>query len=282
MDKRFPRISLIALAVALVCGGTAVAQTTGGSTTTTTGGSTATTTGSTTTGATTTPSTSGAASSKLAASFADLAGSTENATALVNGLRTQSPITLTSASTTTTSQGGTTTFTPPTRPMGYGNIRIALSLARAELAAQGITNPTPQQLQGALTGTTSTSGTQTQGILQMRASGMGWGQIANSMGVKLGAVMSGHVPTAAATTASGTTSGTTTSTAGGTGGGYAGHGKSGSGIVTAGGGSAVGSMGHGNGAGSTTTSAGVMSAQGAAHGQGAGAGGGQGQGRGKP
>jgi hypothetical protein len=91
--------------------------------------------------------------------------------------------------------------------MGYGNIRIALSLARTQLASQGITQPTPEQLQGALMGSSTGSAgstTTSQGILQMRASGMGWGQIANSMGVKLGTVMSGKTPTTTTTTAAGT------------------------------------------------------------------------------
>jgi len=142
--------------------------------------------------------------SKLSNQFADFAGSPENSTALVNGLRTGTSITLTSP---TTAPGGTTplttTFTPPTKPMGYGNVKIAMSLAQTSLAQQGITNPTPEQLQGALMGTSTTVNgvtTQTQGVLQMRADGMGWGQIANSMGYKLGAVMSGRALTPANTT----------------------------------------------------------------------------------
>ena len=55
---------------------------------------------------------------------------------------------------------------------------IALSLAEASLKQQGITNPTSEQLQGAL-----------MGVLKQRADGKGWGQIANSMGFKLGEVV---------------------------------------------------------------------------------------------
>ena len=97
--------------------------------------------------------------------------------------------------------GASTTFTPPTRPMGYGNVRIALLLAREQLAQAGITQPTPEQLAAALMGGTVTNGTGATstttdfpGVLQMRADGMGWGRIANSMGVKLGHVMSGRLP----------------------------------------------------------------------------------------
>lgn len=155
------------------------------------------------------PATASVPESKLVSSFTPMAGSTENSTSLVQGLRSGTPIVLTSPSSTPGAPSNTVTFTSPTRPMGYGNIRIALSLAKTQLASQGITQPTPEQLQGALMGTsTTTAGTTTtqQGILQMRASGMGWGQIANSMGVKLGTVMSGKAP---ATTTTPTTVSTT-------------------------------------------------------------------------
>lgn len=130
--------------------------------------------------------------------FSAFAGSESNARSLVTGLRSGGPITLTSAGgagATALAQGaGTLRFTPPTRPMGYGNIYLALSLAKQQLAAQGIPNPTPQQLQLTLMGGTVISGnppqTQTvQGVLQLRSQGMGWGQIANNYGVKLGSVV---------------------------------------------------------------------------------------------
>lgn len=149
------------------------------------------------------PATASVPESKLVSSFTPMAGSTENSTSLIKGLRSGTPIVLTSPSATPGAPPSTVTFTSPTRPMGYGNIRIALSLARTQLASQGITQPTPEQLQGALMGSSTGSAgstTTSQGILQMRASGMGWGQIANSMGVKLGTVMSGKTPTTTTTT----------------------------------------------------------------------------------
>lgn len=203
-----------------------------------------------TTGANTTalqPALATVPATRLADNFSGWAGSQENAAALVGGLRTGSAITLSTPAvdgTTTT----TTTFSPTTKPMGYGNVRIALSLARTQLASQGITNPTPEQLQGALAGT---PGSATQGVLQMRASGMGWGQIANSMGVKLGAVMSGKPvltpATATTTTAAGTAARPSAST------GY-GSSQARKGIVTASGSSSSGAAASGKPAGITTAS----------------------------
>jgi hypothetical protein len=110
---------------------------------------------------------------QLISRYTAFAGSKENANSLVTGLRDGKQVTLTR---------GTTkeTFTPPTGKMGYGNIDNALALAEASLAKQGITNPTPTQLEAALVGK--------DGILQMRAAGQGWGQIAHSMDIKLGDV----------------------------------------------------------------------------------------------
>lgn len=82
--------------------------------------------------------------------------------------------------------------------MGHGNVFISLALAKQQLNQMGISQPTPEQLQAALTGGTITTGTgatatttQLQGILTMRSEGMGWGQIAQQQGTKLGPVISG-------------------------------------------------------------------------------------------
>jgi hypothetical protein len=125
-------------------------------------------------------------SEKLVGDYTGWAGSRQNAEALVQGLRTGSPVTLGGAS--------GTTFTPSTTTkLGTGEVNIALSLAKTSLAQQGITQPTPAQIAAALNGGTVTTakGTQTlSGVLTQRQSGMGWGQIANAMGVKLGSVVS--------------------------------------------------------------------------------------------
>jgi hypothetical protein len=108
---------------------------------------------------------------RLIDKYTPLGGSEDNAKSLVTGLRDGTAVKLSSGST-------STSFTSPTGKMGYGNVNIALSLAEASLKQQGITNPTPEQLQGAL-----------MGVLRQRANGKGWGQIANSMGFKLGEVV---------------------------------------------------------------------------------------------
>lgn len=132
-------------------------------------------------------------SGRISSDFSAFAGSTTNSDALVSGLRTGTAVTLTS----TDAKGVTTstTFTPPTGKMGYGNVYISLALAKQQLAGLGITEPTAQQLQAALVGGTVTTAsgqtTTLTGVLELRAQGMGWGQIAQSYGYKLGPVISG-------------------------------------------------------------------------------------------
>lgn len=139
------------------------------------------------------------AANHLVSEFETLAGSHENALNLVNGLHSS-----TSVSMTVSGQSGTSghlVFSPPTPPMGYVQISHALSLTRAKLAAQGIANPTPKQLQIVLLGESTGSGTGksaqvagaagTAGVLQLRAQGMGWGQIAQSLDIS----SSGHLAT---------------------------------------------------------------------------------------
>ena len=111
---------------------------------------------------------------KLVERYAELAGSERNAKALVTGLRESSEFTLRNAST-------SATIDPPTQKMGFGNIDNALALTQASLQKQGIKDPTPEQLKVALTS-----------VLRQRADGGGWGEIANSMGFKLGDLKGGQ------------------------------------------------------------------------------------------
>lgn len=145
---------------------------------------------------------------KISGEFSSFFGS--DAKAVVTGLRNGTPITLTTTTTTPGSTPGaqpvtTTTSTiinPPTGKMGFGNVFISLALAKQQLSQLGINQPTPQQLQAALTGGTitmntgttatgaATTSTSLQGILTMRSQNMGWGQIAQKLGFKLGPVVS--------------------------------------------------------------------------------------------
>ena len=138
---------------------------------------------------------------KIASNYGTLAGSPENALNLVNALRNGTEVTLTTvvpppAGSTEPPTTTTTTFTPPTGHMGWGNVKHSLALAQDALAKAGVTNPTAQQLQTALVGgdvvITNADGTTTtttlKGVLTMRASGMGWGNIAKAGGTTVGAV----------------------------------------------------------------------------------------------
>jgi hypothetical protein len=139
------------------------------------------------------------AESRMVASFADFAGSDVNARSLVAGLRQGGEIALTAPG--SGGKGATSIrFSLPTRPMDYGNVRISLTLAREQLAQLGIRQPNPAQIKAVLAGgaVTSRSTARTTpvllpGLLPMRAHGMDWNRIADSMGVKLGDAMYGRV-----------------------------------------------------------------------------------------
>lgn len=236
-----------------------------------------------------------AVAGRISSDFDTFAGSTANSDALVTGLRNGTEITLA-----TTGQNGvttSTTFTPPTGKMGYGNVFISLALAKQQLAGLGITQPTAEQLQAALVGGTVTTGsgqtTTLTGVLQLRAQGMGWGQIAQSYGFKLGPVISGmkaanaqvaaQTPAGTAGAGSATTAGTQSSAGSksgivtGAGGTSTGQGHAyGRGIVTGAGTSAAGEMGQGNaygrgivtGGGAPSGAAGAASSHGKALGKG--------------
>jgi len=225
---------------------------------------------------------------RTAADFGSFYGP-DNAQALASGLRSGSDISLKDCSTCTP-----VIFTPPTRPMGNGNVYISMALAQQRLTAAEL-QPTAVNIQAAMVGE---PGQPVQGVLQMRASGMGWGQIAHSLGMKLGYVISGmksaNAALAARTTAQ---TGTVSATAAGKADmakPKASTGTGRSGVITAGGSggaNVVGSKASGGKSGIVTGAGaadGVSSAGGAdkgqAHGAGivtGGGGGGQGNAYGK-
>jgi hypothetical protein len=122
--------------------------------------------------------------SRMAGEFAALAGSEDDARALIQGLRNGTSVTFDGVEPITITMEGKT---------GYGNVFITLALAQASLKQAGITEPTLSDLAVALNGgTIDIDGTSTefQGVLTMRAAGMGWGQIAKENGFRLGYVIS--------------------------------------------------------------------------------------------
>jgi hypothetical protein len=193
--------------------------------------------------------------------FSTFAGSSENLQSLTTGLRRGEPVKLTGS-------GESTVVVPPTKPMGQGNVTRSLDLASRQLAALGITEPTPLEIRAALNGGTVSTpdGRVTlQGVLQLRSEGMGWGKIAHTIGVHPGMGSSKPATPAAAplpaptptstpsptATSSPATSGITTAagtSVAATGGGRLAHkpahaSQSGAGVTTAAGGAAQSAVG---------------------------------------
>jgi hypothetical protein len=93
-----------------------------------------------------------------------------------------------------------TIVTNPNGPMGWGEVDHSLGMAQA-LVDNGEAGSVGEALMGAAVtttvtnpdGTTTTTTTYEGGILQLRADGMGWGQIAKELGFKsLGEIKSGR------------------------------------------------------------------------------------------
>ena len=75
--------------------------------------------------------------------------------------------------------GTTPTPTTPTTSPSVRQQELTMQLAKADLSKQGITEPTTEQLALAASN-----------VQALRDKGMGWGAIANSLGLRLGAVVS--------------------------------------------------------------------------------------------
>lgn len=121
---------------------------------------------------------------KVAAGFVNLAGSEDNAVALVEALYHGQPVQLVWPSAETQSSlPAVTTLEPPTGPMDWDDVRLALILARDALASVGIVRPAGEQLRAAFLGgefvAPSGRAVGLRGVLQMRADGFNWGRIAS-------------------------------------------------------------------------------------------------------
>lgn len=126
---------------------------------------------------------------KISSDFSPFLGP-DHAKSIVTGLRNGTTIEFPPS----TPGGAPTLIDPPTGKMGFGNVYISLALAQQRAAQLGLSQPvTPEQLQALLVGgpiTTPGGATTTEGILALRSQNMGWGQIAQKYGFKLGSVVS--------------------------------------------------------------------------------------------
>lgn len=129
------------------------------------------------------------AAGKIQSDFADFLKNTDGD--VVMALRNGGKWDYTTTTTTTDAVGVTTATSSTTTvdfstvksgKMGWGEVKIALALAQSQYDY----SPTSQELHTTLMGDENT-----QGILQMRADGMGWGEIAHHYDLKLGEVMRG-------------------------------------------------------------------------------------------
>ena len=121
---------------------------------------------------------------KIAAGFINLAGSEDNAVALVESLHEGYPVRLIAASPVPDdSVPAVTTIVPPTGPMDWSDVRMALMLARDALVSVGISRPALEQLHAVLMGGEFVAPggklVAFRGVLQMRAEGFNWGRIAS-------------------------------------------------------------------------------------------------------
>jgi hypothetical protein len=126
------------------------------------------------------------AADKLSSRFETLAGSHQNAQNLIAGLRNAHLVKLVDTAQAVGQDAGVS-FLPPTKPMAYGDIRQALTLAQAQLASKHIASPTASQLKAVLAGgeLPNSKGDLTRviGILPLHKRGMSWDAIARVLRV---------------------------------------------------------------------------------------------------
>jgi hypothetical protein len=121
---------------------------------------------------------------KIAAGFVAFAGSEDNAVALVESLREGVAVNLTFPQAGPAEEvPNVVTLDPPTGPMEWNDVRMALMLARDALIGIGISRPAGEQLHAVMLGgeiiTPAGKPVAFRGVLQMRAEGLNWGRIAS-------------------------------------------------------------------------------------------------------
>jgi hypothetical protein len=121
---------------------------------------------------------------RLAARFLHLAGTEENAMALVLALRSGSTVQLASPTTRASDVQEMIALEVPTPPMTWNDVRITLLNTQDQLVRAGIMKPSLEQLQAALLGgeITTFEGAPMvlRGVLQLRAEGLSWLDIARA------------------------------------------------------------------------------------------------------
>lgn len=120
---------------------------------------------------------------KIAAGFVNFAGSEDNAVALVASLHEGAPVKLNYADPDAGALPVVLPIEPPTGPMEWADVRMALMLARDALLGIGISRPSGEQLQAVLMGgqAEGRNGRRAgfRGVLRMRAEGLSWTRIAS-------------------------------------------------------------------------------------------------------
>jgi hypothetical protein len=126
----------------------------------------------------------------IARRFERLAGSSENASALVQALHAGAPVRLTEPR-----EGSASTlpevavFKSPTGRLEWEHVRISLGLTQDALMRAGVPNPSIAQLQAALIGgefvRPDGQSIAMRGVLQMRADGLAWEHIARAAAWKV-------------------------------------------------------------------------------------------------
>jgi hypothetical protein len=120
---------------------------------------------------------------KIAAHFETLAGSQDNALALVEALHHGVAVKLVaSAASTERALPAVTTIDPPSGQMEWADVERALAMAQAALHRANIKRPTSDQLEAALIGGVITNAQGQSlimaGILPLHAAGVPWNQVA--------------------------------------------------------------------------------------------------------
>jgi len=120
---------------------------------------------------------------KIASGFAAFAGGEDNAVALVYSLREGAAVQLVYPGADKQDLPRVLAIEPPTGPMEWHDVRMALMLGRDALMAVGVLRPGAAQLHAALLGGDAmVPGGRVvsfRGVLRMRADGLNWGRIAS-------------------------------------------------------------------------------------------------------